>query len=337
MYGTSAPTWDPSDKTFSFQVASPHFGLNGSLNTGYYSLILPKSLAECRWGKNISQAKIVVSVISSDGNSNVGTSSYSVKDNLLTFNISGFTFSSPTIKIGLAVAATPTPTASPTPTPTPKPKPTATPTPKPKPSPTPTPKPKPSATPSPKPSVSPKPKPSPSASPKASPKASPSASPKASPGASPKASPSSSPGAVAGEAKPSASPGDGKPASQGTGKPGASGGGGGTAASGTGRGGAGGTASEFAWYHELIHDRFFSQWEQPTSIFEQDKSFVCTVKIQIKRDGTIASAEIVRPSGNPLMDQSVLAALNRVSRIDALPTGLGTGDAYTININFELQ
>ena len=53
MYGTSAPTWDPSDKTFSFQVASPHFGLNGSLNTGYYSLVLPKSLAECRWGKNL--------------------------------------------------------------------------------------------------------------------------------------------------------------------------------------------------------------------------------------------------------------------------------------------
>jgi len=105
----------------------------------------------------------------------------------------------------------------------------------------------------------------------------------------------------------------------------------------TGKGGAGGAASEFGWYHELIHDRFFSQWEQPTSIFEQDKSFVCTVKLQIKRDGTIASADIIRSSGNPLMDQSVLAALNRVSRIEALPIGLGTGDIYTVNINFELQ
>jgi hypothetical protein len=37
------------------------------------------------------------------------------------------------------------------------------------------------------------------------------------------------------------------------------------------------------------------------------------------------------------MDQSVLAALNRVSRIEALPIGLGTGDIYTVNINFELQ
>jgi hypothetical protein len=107
MYGTSAPTWDPADKTFSFQVASPHLGLNGSPNTGYYSLVLPKSLAECRWGKSISESKVIVSIINADGNTNVGTSSYLVKGNLLTFNVAGFTYSSPTIKIGLAAAATP--------------------------------------------------------------------------------------------------------------------------------------------------------------------------------------------------------------------------------------
>ncbi|MFM8981382.1 MAG: energy transducer TonB, partial [Spartobacteria bacterium] len=86
-----------------------------------------------------------------------------------------------------------------------------------------------------------------------------------------------------------------------------------------------------------IHDRFFSQWEQPTSIFEQDKSFVCTVKIHIGRDGTIKSSEIVKSSGNPIMDQSVQTALSRVSKIDSPPTGLGSGDGYTVNINFELQ
>jgi hypothetical protein len=117
MYGTSAPEWDPSDKTFVFQVASPHYGLNGALNTGYYSLILPRTLAECRWGRDISQAKVIVSVISADGNSNVGAASYSIRDNLLTFNVSGFNYSSPKIKIGLATP--PAPVATPTPTPTP--------------------------------------------------------------------------------------------------------------------------------------------------------------------------------------------------------------------------
>lgn len=101
MYGKSAPKWDSSDKTFVFQVASPHLDLAGNPNKGFYSLVIPKEIAECRWGKDIAKAKIVVSIISADGNTNVGTSSYSIKNNLLTFNISGFTYSSPTIKVGL--------------------------------------------------------------------------------------------------------------------------------------------------------------------------------------------------------------------------------------------
>jgi hypothetical protein len=101
--------------------------------------------------------------------------------------------------------------------------------------------------------------------------------------------------------------------------------------------GRGGTSSEFGWYHDLIHERFFSQWEQPTSIFKQDKSFVCVVKIHIGCDGTIKSSEIVSSSLNMAMDQSVQAALGRVTKIDPLPTGLGSGDGYTVNINFELQ
>lgn len=61
------------------------------------------------------------------------------------------------------------------------------------------------------------------------------------------------------------------------------------------------------------------------------------MKVKILKDGSIASAEIVKGSGNPVMDSSVLAALKRVSRIDPLPGGLGTTDGYTVNINFELQ
>ena len=41
-------------------------------------------------------------------------------------------------------------------------------------------------------------------------------------------------------------------------------------------------------------------------------------------------------SGNVVMDESVMAAARRVSQIDPLPPGLGSG-SYTVNINFELQ
>ena len=61
------------------------------------------------------------------------------------------------------------------------------------------------------------------------------------------------------------------------------------------------------------------------------------MKVRIEKDGRISAAEIVKSSGNPLMDESVLSALKRVTRIDPPPEALATGGAYTVNINFELE
>src|SRR5207253_6819580 len=110
---------------------------------------------------------------------------------------------------------------------------------------------------------------------------------------------------------------------------------------GTGNGNGSGSgalngSSDFGWYHELIHDRFHSQWDQPTSIYSAETKFAATLKIRIERDGTISNASIVKSSGNPVMDESVLSAAARVKKIDPLPQGLSTS-AYEININFELD
>jgi protein TonB len=104
-----------------------------------------------------------------------------------------------------------------------------------------------------------------------------------------------------------------------------------------GQGGGGGGSSEFGWYHSLIHDRFYSQWDQPTSIFDSSKSFVCTLQIRIEPNGKISGVKVVRSSGNVIMDDSVMAAANRVLQIDPPPAALAAGGAYTVNINFELQ
>jgi hypothetical protein len=42
-------------------------------------------------------------------------------------------------------------------------------------------------------------------------------------------------------------------------------------------------------------------------------------------------------SGNTVMDDSVMAAAQKVLEIDPPPTGLGTGEFFEININFKLD
>jgi TonB family protein len=204
----------------------------------------------------------------------------------------------------------PTPTPAPTPKPTKQEKeppseiPLATPTPKPTPTPTPkptaTPTPKPTATPTPRPTATPAPKPSPAATPKPEPEIR----------AAEPVSPSTAGSTAA--TSPSSTQGTASAASQ-------------------------GDPSRFAWYHELIHDRFYAQWNQPTSLFESGVRFVTSVRIRIERDGRISEFTLMKPSGNVVMDESVRAVGNRVKKIDPLPDGLGGSGAYTIVINFELD
>ncbi len=87
----------------------------------------------------------------------------------------------------------------------------------------------------------------------------------------------------------------------------------------------------------MIHDSFFRQWDQPTSVIEGNRRFVTTLRITIEKNGRISSASVVTPSGNIVMDESVLAAAKRVARIAPLPDGIAEGSSYTINIAFELD
>ncbi len=254
---------------------------------------------------------------------------------------------------------TPTPQATPSISPSPKPKPTpkatpqSTPIPKPKATPSPKPTPEPEKTPKPKPS----PKPShksvkkdledqPNPKPKSIPKPSPQSSSKAEQekDANKKAPHKSPSGAqftseekksLNTHAKSSSGKGEGKGNADAKAAFLAS------KEGGTGTGGAGGNGADSVTidgYHTLIHDRFYSQWEQPTSIpTEHRHDFSTTLKITIQRDGTISNFSLVHPSGNPVMDQSVLEAAGKVMKIAPIPEGMGTATGYTININFELE
>ncbi|MDQ3119052.1 MAG: TonB C-terminal domain-containing protein [Verrucomicrobiota bacterium] len=87
----------------------------------------------------------------------------------------------------------------------------------------------------------------------------------------------------------------------------------------------------------MLHDRFFSEWVQPTSVVASGAKMSVLVRLRIERDGRVSQFSIVRPSGNVVIDESVTSVAGRVLKVDPLPPGLGNGGPYDVNINFELN
>jgi hypothetical protein len=99
LYQSTPPAWDDTNKSFVFKVASPHLDERGQPNKGSYTLYIPTEMAKCRWGDAVSSARAEVQIINSDGKTSVTTLAATTEDGNLRFNISGFGYSSPTIKI----------------------------------------------------------------------------------------------------------------------------------------------------------------------------------------------------------------------------------------------
>ncbi len=123
----------------------------------------------------------------------------------------------------------------------------------------------------------------------------------------------------------------------GVGKPGGAKTGSGSGTGTTGKGPGAGKPSDFGDYFSLLRDRFYAVWNQPTNLDRSDGDLVTTLRIKVKRDGTVLGFEITKSSGNSLMDGSVLAAAQQTTKIDPLPDGLGSGDEVEIPINFRLD
>src|SRR6266480_2962544 len=111
----------------------------------------------------------------------------------------------------------------------------------------------------------------------------------------------------------------------------------GSAGKGGGRAGGGASASEFSWYGNMLHDRFYSAWIQPTTNVPSGTKISTLVKVRIEKDGHVSKFEIIKPSENVVVNESVAAIPKRVTEVDAPPAGLINGDHYEVTINFELN
>jgi outer membrane biosynthesis protein TonB len=97
------------------------------------------------------------------------------------------------------------------------------------------------------------------------------------------------------------------------------------------------TSANAGWYGNMLHDRFYREWAQPTTVVASGANLSALARIRIEKDGRISDFKIVRPSGNVIVDESVAAVGKKITRVDALPGGVGNGGHYDVNINFALN
>src|SRR6266568_5640265 len=77
----------------------------------------------------------------------------------------------------------------------------------------------------------------------------------------------------------------------------------------TGKAGGGSSASEFGWYGNMLHDRFYSAWIQPTTNVPPAAKISTLVNVRIEKDGRVSKFEIARASGNATVNESVAAVV----------------------------
>jgi hypothetical protein len=98
-YGHPLPTY--SNGNLDLKVEAPHFRSDGvTKHIGVYEARIPLETATCLWGETIKDASsLVVEVIETDGSTKTATTSIDVTADAVVIKASGFTFSTPTIRV----------------------------------------------------------------------------------------------------------------------------------------------------------------------------------------------------------------------------------------------
>ena len=90
----------------------------------------------------------------------------------------------------------------------------------------------------------------------------------------------------------------------------------------------------FGWYFSLVKQTMYEAWVQPSGL-SASSGLTVQVLIRVERDGTITRRQMVKPSGHPLMDESVMRAVESVRKLRPLPEQY-RGAYRDITIEFEL-
>lgn len=98
--------------------------------------------------------------------------------------------------------------------------------------------------------------------------------------------------------------------------------------------GPGGGGVPYGNWLSAVKQRYTQAWVVPDGV--TDDSATVTASVTIARNGDVIASSIVRASGNPLVDHSVKATLDRVTTAPPLPDG-AKEDQRTVTINFNVK
>src|SRR5207244_4830756 len=62
------------------------------------------------------------------------------------------------------------------------------------------------------------------------------------------------------------------------------------------------TSANAGWYGNMLHDRFYREWAQPTTVVASGAKLSALARIRIEKDGRISDFKIVRTSGRVVVD-----------------------------------
>jgi hypothetical protein len=85
-----------------------------------------------------------------------------------------------------------------------------------------------------------------------------------------------------------------------------------------------------------VNAAFYAQWTAPALDAVPETQRSAQLTISVARDGTVASSQMSRPSGSHALDDSILAALAKVKKIDATLPSQFPKDRYDLDITFLL-
>jgi hypothetical protein len=104
-YTSGAPFFNEKYQSLDYKVASPHFDANGNVNVGHYNLQINSEVARCLYGFTSAPISATVSVISSNGENQVATTTLKESNGWIYLRAAGFTYSSPTVRVKLTQKA----------------------------------------------------------------------------------------------------------------------------------------------------------------------------------------------------------------------------------------